>query len=164
MLRAAHFCQIVLQCLHKPWEWPLPIGLFLVLSKEGKQLISCFSFIFYRNCRKRINSAAKSVGIMQLCGLQSLTGLRTLFKTCGISNTLNGSEVADDDMEEEFETDSKDDNDDYKLQLYEVFTVPLRTKRTSNARSWREGLNAHTRFAALDCVWTLRYNALNWTH
>ena len=72
---------------------------------------------------------------MQLCGLQSLTGLRTLFKTCGISNTLNGSEVADDDMEEEFETDSKDDNDDYKLQLYEVFTVPLRTKRTSNARS-----------------------------
>ena len=60
---------------------------------------------------------------MQWCGLQSLTGLRRSFKTFGISNALNWSEdnaiyhnempeVAHDDKEDEFETDSKEDNDD----------------------------------------------------
>ena len=45
------------------------------------------------------------------------------FKTCGISNALDGTEddaiyndempeVADDDMEDEFETDSEEDDDD----------------------------------------------------
>ena len=45
------------------------------------------------------------------------------FKTCGISNALDGTEddavyndempeVADDDMEDEFETDSEEDEDD----------------------------------------------------
>ena len=45
--------------------------------------------------------------------------VRRLFKTCGISNALNGTEddddmpeVADDDMENEFETDSEEDDDD----------------------------------------------------
>ena len=49
--------------------------------------------------------------------------VRRSFKTCGISNALNGTEddaiyddkmpeVADDDMEDEFETDSEEDNDD----------------------------------------------------
>ena len=49
-----------------------------------------------------------------------LTRLRRSFKTCGISNTLDGleddviiyddemPEVADDDMEDDFETDFKD--------------------------------------------------------
>ena len=57
------------------------------------------------------------------CGLQSFTGLRRSFKTCGISNTLDGSEedaiydnempeVADNDKEDEFETDSEEDDDD----------------------------------------------------
>ena len=56
---------------------------------------------------------------MQWSRLQSLTRLRRSFKTCGISNALNGleddaiiydnemPEVADDDMEDEFETDFK---------------------------------------------------------
>ena len=59
---------------------------------------------------------------MQSCGLQSLTGLRRSFRTCGISNALNGSEddaifdskmpeVADNNKEDEFETDSEEDND-----------------------------------------------------
>ena len=72
-------------------------------------LASLLSFtIFYRNCCYQINSAAESDGVMQWCGLQSLTGLRRSFKTCGNSNTLDGSqddaiydnkmpEVADDD-------------------------------------------------------------------
>ena len=49
--------------------------------------------------------------------------VRRSFKTCGISNTLDGTEdnaiyddempeVADDDMEDEFETDSEEDDDD----------------------------------------------------
>ena len=49
--------------------------------------------------------------------------VRRSFKMCGISNALNGTEddaiyddkmpeVADDDMEDEFETDSEEDNDD----------------------------------------------------
>ena len=49
--------------------------------------------------------------------------VRRSFKTCGMSNALNGTEddtiyddempeVADDDMEDEFETDSEDDDDD----------------------------------------------------
>ena len=49
--------------------------------------------------------------------------VRRSFKTCGISNALNGTEddaiyddkmpeVPDDDMEDEFETDSEEDNDD----------------------------------------------------
>ena len=53
---------------------------------------------------------------MQWSRLQSLTGLRRSFETCGISNALDGSEddaiydnempkVADNDMEDEFETD-----------------------------------------------------------
>ena len=39
MLYSADFCQIVLQCLHKPWEWLLLIGQFLMLSKEDKTII-----------------------------------------------------------------------------------------------------------------------------
>ena len=53
---------------------------------------------------------------MQWSRLQSLTGLSRSFKTCGISNALDGSEddaiydnemleVADDVVEDEFETD-----------------------------------------------------------
>ena len=49
--------------------------------------------------------------------------VRRSFKTCGISNALDGTEddaiyddempeVADDDMEDEFETDSKEDDND----------------------------------------------------
>ena len=49
--------------------------------------------------------------------------VRRSFKTCGISNALDGTEddaiyddeipeVADDDMEDEFETDSEEDDDD----------------------------------------------------
>ena len=49
--------------------------------------------------------------------------MRRSFKTCGISNALDGTEddaiyddempeVADDDMEDEFETDSEEDDDD----------------------------------------------------
>ena len=49
--------------------------------------------------------------------------VRKSFKTCGISNALDGTEddaiyddempeVADDDMEDEFETDSEEDDDD----------------------------------------------------
>ena len=60
---------------------------------------------------------------MQWCGLQSLTGLRRSFNTCGKSNALNGSEddviydnkmpeVAENDKEDEFETDSEEHEDD----------------------------------------------------
>ena len=49
--------------------------------------------------------------------------VRRSSKTCGISNALDGTEddaiyddempeVADDDMEDEFETDSEEDDDD----------------------------------------------------
>ena len=55
---------------------------------------------------------------MQWSRLQSLTGLSRSFKTCGISNALDGSEddtiydnemfeVADDVVEDELETDFK---------------------------------------------------------
>lgn len=37
MLQSADIYQIMLQCLHKPWEWPLLIGQFLILSKQVKQ-------------------------------------------------------------------------------------------------------------------------------
>ena len=51
----------------------------------------------------------------------------------GSQNALDGSEddaiydnempeVADDEKEDEFETDSEEHNDDNKFQLYEVFT------------------------------------------
>ena len=51
-------------------------------------------------------------------------------KTCGISNALDVSEhndeempeVADGDKEDEFKSDCEEDNDDLKLQLYEVLT------------------------------------------
>ena len=40
------FCQIVLQCLHKPWEWLLLIGQFLMLSKQDKiSSKSCVSYL-----------------------------------------------------------------------------------------------------------------------
>ena len=41
----------MLQCLHKPWEWLLLIGQFLMLSKQDKTIIyfknltSCFSYL-----------------------------------------------------------------------------------------------------------------------
>ena len=57
--------------------------------------------------------------------------VRRSFKRCGISNALNGTEddatyddkmpeVADDDMEDEFETDSEEDDDDLKLQCHKL--------------------------------------------
>ena len=63
MLRAAHFCQIVLQCLHKPWEWPLLIGQFLMLSKEVKQLKSCFSVIFWATLKPGNRNPESETGI-----------------------------------------------------------------------------------------------------
>ena len=46
--RSGHFCRIVLQCLQKPWEWPLLIGQFVISSTSQTidlSFASIFSFI-----------------------------------------------------------------------------------------------------------------------
>ena len=99
-------------------DWPVSR-----VVKKNQTVDPMLLFYLLQNCHWRINSATKSDGVMQWCRLQSLTLLRRSFKTCGISNALDGSEddaiydnkmprVADNDKEDKFETDSKEDDDD----------------------------------------------------
>ena len=80
--QSADFCQVLLQCLHKPWERLLLIGQFLLLKQEK----SFFSYLLHKlRLEHWISTLAQILGFKpnplscwDLAGFVSRSGVHTM--------------------------------------------------------------------------------------